>query len=113
MARQGSPDLWESNVPDMPEDTVATERWLPVVDFEGYYEVSDHGRVRSVSRVIPILGGSPRRLRGRLMAPTLGAYGYPTISLWRNNKGILVKVHKLVLESIRANETRRRRLQAP
>lgn len=26
------------------------ERWLPVVGFEGLYEASDHGRVRSLAR---------------------------------------------------------------
>lgn len=32
-----------------------TERWLPVVGYEGFYEVSDHGRVRSLDRVTPTL----------------------------------------------------------
>lgn len=30
------------------------ENWLPVVGYEGLYEVSDHGRVRSVDRVIRV-----------------------------------------------------------
>ena len=29
----------------------STEQWRPVVGYEGLYEVSDHGRVRSVDRV--------------------------------------------------------------
>jgi len=32
--------------------TSASERWLPVVGYEDIYEVSDHGRVRSVDRII-------------------------------------------------------------
>ena len=28
----------------------SNERWLPVVGYEGHYEVSDHGRVRSIKR---------------------------------------------------------------
>lgn len=27
------------------------ERWLPIPGYEGYYEVSDYGRVRSVDRL--------------------------------------------------------------
>lgn len=30
--------------------TDATERWLPVPGYEGFYEVSDHGRIRSLPR---------------------------------------------------------------
>ena len=30
--------------------TPPAERWLPVVDYEGFYEVSDLGQVRSVPR---------------------------------------------------------------
>jgi hypothetical protein len=48
----------------------AAERWLPVVGFEGLYEVSDHGRVRSVDRVVK-LDGHPklkqRTMRGRIL----------------------------------------------
>lgn len=39
---------------------MADERWLPVAGFEGYYEVSDHGRVRSVDRVVTFKYGVHR-----------------------------------------------------
>lgn len=29
------------------------ERWLPIEDYEGIYEISDHGRVRSIDRRRP------------------------------------------------------------
>ena len=44
------------------------ERWLPVVGYEGYYEVSDLGNVRSLPRTIRISDGF-RRLRGRVLRP--------------------------------------------
>lgn len=28
---------------------MSIERWLPIIGYEGHYEVSDHGRVRSLS----------------------------------------------------------------
>lgn len=34
---------------------VIQERWRPVVGFEGLYEVSNLGRVRSVDRVVPVV----------------------------------------------------------
>lgn len=43
------------------------ERWRPVVGLEDRYEVSDHGRVRSVPRVA-VRGGIMQRVRGRVIA---------------------------------------------
>lgn len=33
------------------------ERWLPVVEFEGCYEVSSHARVRSLARLVRCRNG--------------------------------------------------------
>lgn len=46
------------------------ERWLPIPGHGGY-EVSDHGRVRSLDRKIQGKDGALRRYRGRLLSPTL------------------------------------------
>jgi hypothetical protein len=42
----------------MTEDTPAVEQWLPVPGYEGLYDVSDQGRVRSHRRK-----GAPGRIR--------------------------------------------------
>lgn len=44
--------------------------WKAVAVTEGYYEVSDTGCVRSVSRTIHARNGCVRRLRGRSMTLT-------------------------------------------
>lgn len=45
------------------------EVWLPVVGYEGRYEVSSHGRVRSLDRVL-IRGNNIRQpMRGRVLKP--------------------------------------------
>lgn len=54
----------------MHQQTTPPERWLPVVGFEGFYEVSDHGRLRSVDRHMAGKDGTRRFLRGRLLNPT-------------------------------------------
>ena len=76
------------------------ERWLPVVDYEGFYEVSDLGRVRSVSRVITRPGnrGRTQRVSGRVLKqqkPTERT-PYRTVELWRDGNGRPVKVYVLV-----------------
>lgn len=58
--------------------------WLPVVGYEGLYEVSDQGQVRSV-------------LRGRLMTATATSQGYLQVTLSKGGKSARLKVHQLVM----------------
>lgn len=76
----------------------SNERWLPVVGYEGIYEVSDHGRVRSVDRVVAHPGGDSAR-KGRVLKPCGDGRGYKQVNLWRDGSGGSVKVHRLVLEA--------------
>lgn len=81
----------------------ALDEWRPVVGFEGLYEISRSGRVRSVERTVPVSVGASssrglRRLRGRALKPTLKG-GYPQVMLSRQNAVSLRPVHRLVLEA--------------
>lgn len=48
-----------------------SERWLPVVGYEGRYEVSSLGRVRSLPHTIMRRNGSPYSRQGQMLTPTL------------------------------------------
>lgn len=78
----------------------ATERWLPVVGFEGLYEVSDLGRVRSLDRTV-VTSNGPRRYRGRLLKPYVnkGTRGYPFVGLSRPGRDENWPVHRVVAEA--------------
>lgn len=67
------------------------EIWKPVKGYEGLYEASDMGRVKSLNY--------GRMGEERLMKPTLKEGGYLVVNLWRNNKCRLVRVHRLVYEA--------------
>lgn len=73
-----------------------TERWLPVVDWEGFYEVSDRGQVRSLDRRVPHRRGM-MQLRGRPLVLGLSTSGYPDVILSRDGKAVTFAVHTLVL----------------
>jgi len=76
------------------------EKWLPVNGYEGYYEVSDQGRVRSLDRVIPHLRYGRVRRAGKLLAPAVKSkYGHLGVTLCRDNREHQVHVHVLVLEA--------------
>jgi hypothetical protein len=75
------------------------EQWLPVVGFEGSYEVSDHGRIRSLDRAISIPGRGLRQLKGRVLAQTPDTGGRLTVDLRSNRVRRVARVHCLVLEA--------------
>lgn len=76
-----------------------SERWIPVVGWEGYYEVSDRGQVRSVDREIVRSDGQVRRFKGKLLSPGTNRHGYPVVVLSRPEKSKTMKVHRLVLHA--------------
>jgi hypothetical protein len=73
------------------------EEWRPVVGYEGLYEVSNLGQVRSVDRVIVGSRGCQKPLKGKL----LKQYAHPKkiyIKVWLSKEGQKRNwdVHRLV-----------------
>lgn len=57
-----------------------TETWKPIPGYEGLYEVSDHGRVRSLDRVVEFSDGRLRFQRGTDLKPNMRSR-YWTVAL--------------------------------
>ena len=72
-----------------------SERWLPIPGWEGLYEVSDLGRVRSIDR----LNSAGQRVRGRVLRPGSRKSGHLLVNLWSHNHGGSRQVHALVMEA--------------
>lgn len=65
-------------------------QWLDIAGFEGYYQISDSGLVRSFHRC----------LLPRLLKPyQRGRYGHLSVVLTRNRKQVAKQIHRLVLET--------------
>lgn len=76
-----------------------SERWLSVPGWEGFYEVSDLGRVRSVDREVVGKRGLVR-FRGRVLKPIISPRGYPRVVLSRpGTKRWHTDVHLLVMRA--------------
>jgi NUMOD4 motif/HNH endonuclease len=74
-----------------------TEEWKSVLGFDGFYAVSNLGRVKSLSRVVHDKSGKPRRLPERIMTGTLKDNGYLHVSLRKPGRKQLKRlVHRLV-----------------
>lgn len=67
------------------------EIWEDISGFEGVYQVSSLGRVRSLDR-IEKWAGFTRSRKGRILKPSIDKYGYPTVVL----KSVRFTVHRLV-----------------
>lgn len=74
------------------------ENWKPVVGFEGYYEVSDLGRVRRVETYVNtgIKHSEKRRVDGKILKQKINRAGYCCVDLCANSKKKTVTVHQLV-----------------
>lgn len=85
------------SAPDM-----ESELWKPVVGFEGLYEVSNAGRVRSVDRVSEIegrWGRMSRPVQGVVLKPLRHTGGYQRVMLWKDGRAKQTYIHKIVLEA--------------
>jgi hypothetical protein len=75
------------------------ETWKPVVGFEGLYEVSDHGRVRSLDHSTTGKDGRTRRYRGRELKPSRTGGNRLQLSLSKEGVRTMKRPHQLVLEA--------------
>ena len=75
------------------------ETWVPVRGFEGLYEVSDLGRVRSLDRWISVNGRKPYLKKGQILTltPNSGRRGYLRVALSDGHRNYThIEVHRLV-----------------
>lgn len=72
---------------------MTSERWLPVVGYEGVYQVSDFGKIRSTDRI----SSNGRRWPSVVLKMSAHPNGHLQVNLSRNNIHRTFWVHKLVL----------------
>lgn len=72
------------------------EQWRPVPGYEGYYEVSEYGRVRSVDRIVPHSHSKSLSLKGKELKRAKDKRGYPYVTLTKARKAKTFTVHRLV-----------------
>lgn len=79
-------------------NSTQAEEWRPVYEFEGYYEVSCLGRIRSLPRQV-IRGTALVWTKPAIMKATPDKGGYLVVSLYGENGRKSRRVHRIVLES--------------
>lgn len=77
------------------------EEWRPVIGYEGLYEVSSLGRVRSLDKYVK--GKGYRLHKGKVLSPTKNKNGYLKVNLHCNGKRKTITVHRLVAQAFIPN----------
>lgn len=76
------------------------EEWRPVLGWEGHYEVSNRGRVRSVNRTVRTMTGAIQTRSGRVLTQFVRKSGHYAVSLYGPNKRRKqIDAHILMLEA--------------
>jgi hypothetical protein len=76
--------------------------WRAIKGYEGLYEVSECGKVRSVGRVVLRKNGRPYRITDRIIRGTI-ADGYYIVSLCKDAVVTRWRVHRLVANAFVGN----------
>lgn len=72
------------------------EEWRVVPGYEGLYEVSNTGRVRSFDRYVKYSNGQIHLHKGKVLSPGKNTKGYLFVILTCNRKRKTINVHRLV-----------------
>ena len=75
------------------------EEWRPIEGYEGLYEVSNLGRVRSLDRYVKYSNGQIHLHKSKVLSLLKGEYGYIQVNLHCNGKNKRCFVHRLVAQA--------------
>lgn len=78
------------------------EIWKDIKGYEGLYQVSNLGRVRSLDREVDCMRGEyieKRLYKGRIKKPSTGSDGYKRVHLNRDRNPKCFLIHRLVAEA--------------
>lgn len=72
------------------------EEWKDINGYEGFYQISNLGRVKSLERKIFTSNGKRMTRKERILKPFKNTKGYLQVRFWLGNHDESFKVHRLV-----------------
>ena len=79
------------------------EIWRDIAEYEGIYQVSNIGNVRSLDRTIKGNLKVEHRIKGRILRQIIDHNGYSNVCLLKNGDGKTMRVHRLVANAFIPN----------
>jgi hypothetical protein len=74
------------------------EIWKDIKGFEGYYQVSNHGKIKSLSRSIINSKGIAKKLSEKILKPRPNKDGYVRVCLYSPSSNVDRLIHLIVAE---------------
>ena len=102
---QPAVDHHQKNNRHHPEYNRQLEEWKPVLGFEGHYEVSNYGDIRSIDRVVKREKQGNITKKGQLLVQYVTPKGYCRIQLRDGNKYKNAMVHDIVAQAFIPNSS--------
>lgn len=72
------------------------EEWRDIPQYEGLYQVSNQGQIRSIDRIVRRNGETTKNLRGFILLPLYQKSGYMFVFLSKNGKAKRIAIHRAV-----------------
>lgn len=79
------------------------EVWKDIKGYEGLYQISNLGRVKSVERVITCKNGMKHKVKEKIKKQILQNTGYYGVNLSKESKPDLKLIHRLIMEAFVPN----------
>lgn len=80
------------------------EFWIQIKNYEGLYEVSIYGRIRSMHRIVKRREGTTRVVPERILSKIISNRGYVLVTLCKNGEKERLRVHRIVASHFILNE---------
>lgn len=78
------------------------ENWKDITGFDGMYQVSNLGRIRSLPRIVE-RSGNIMKLKGKVLKQHINTNDYPTVNLCKNGIAKVKAVHIIVAKAFIPN----------
>ena len=75
------------------------EEWKDIKGYEGSYQISNLGRVKSLSRIIIRSNGNPTTIKAKIKKTPIRNDGYFIVNLCMNNGSNVNLIHRLIAEA--------------
>lgn len=79
------------------------EEWRDIEGYEGIYQISNLGRVRSLSRIVARNRGGPKKQAGQILSITVRKGPYLGVTLSKNGRKKNFTIHRLLARHFIAN----------
>lgn len=77
---------------------MTNEIWLPIKGYEGLYEISNNGKVKSLARIVIGKNNRKQTLPELYLAPFVTKRGYWAVNLYKSARFKTKTIHKLIAD---------------